>query len=231
MLGLGGMILQPLNVYLRYRRSLEPATTTLQAIEGALRGYEDGVAIPSVIKDLQSAGTIEGTFWSRLCYVDEELWVFQAREEGIKGTSYGHLARMWIPRWFWPEKPLVHPGAEHAWLTRGQETSSTAPTLPGEAYFNLGIFGVILYSIIASLIFQFFEFPIQWVVQQRRTEFGLVLFSGLFIGLRVDDWAVMLVGTFVSSLGLGLIMGLLGHWARRPPSPSEAGQEIRSREG
>ena len=201
------IVLQPVNTYLRLGRALAPTLS----VGDAVRGLQDG-SLEDVVS-LNNEGQL-GTLWSRLAYAGDQLYCIEAYSRGERGTSYRYLVDMWIPRFLWRAKPLAVPGLEHARLTRGLDETYTSATLFGEAYFNAGFLGIAFFSLLLSAVLCLYEFPARWVLQQRRTEYSVVLFSGIFVGLRVDDWAVMVAGAVVSSLGILVVMAIAARWAR-----------------
>lgn len=189
------MVIQPINTYLRFRRSRLETVTMSSAIED-IKMALDPEAISELIH-LRNEGVSKDTAWSRTAYFGFQAQCMRLWDEGKPGSSYAYIKEMLIPRWIWPDKPIVNPGVDFAINHVGVDNVSLGVTLFGEAFFNLGWFGVVLLGIWLPFFFIAFEFPVSRVLSGSNPEWAAILFAGVYIGIRVDDWAVMMTGQFL----------------------------------
>lgn len=222
-LGLGGLtlilLLQPMNTFLRYKREVAGPVALGDMVQ-VLGAVTDREALMELV-DMRRSGVQEDTFWTRLGYVNVEAYVLARRAEGRGGDTYRYFKHLFIPRWVWPDKPVVNPGLDFnkEWL--GSDNSSIGLTMFGEAYFNAGWLGVPLIGMVLALILRLLEVPLSWVLSQGRFEQSMMLFLGVFIGLRVDDWAIMMCSAAIAGWGLSVLLTLL--WRLWPKPDSQPG--------
>jgi hypothetical protein len=118
------------------------------------------------------------------------------------GTS---LTEFWVaavPRFFWPDKPIMTRfGGElydQFWATT-DAASALAPTYTGEAYWNYGPLGVVVVSILIG-------FEIGWLTQRwhiaaggRDLAFFVIAFPTALWASFVETWiAANYVGGFIT---------------------------------
>jgi hypothetical protein len=143
--------------------------------------------------ELKEEGDIEGrTPLARLTNFNQLSQVVQLTvEEGfLEGESLQYMAYVFIPRFIWPEKPLIQMGAWFAekiglgWKDYdGRYHNSINMTIPGELYLNYGYSGVLIGSFLIGFIFRLFWNTVSsW--KNPKELFGN-LFAGylLFLGL------------------------------------------------
>ncbi|HEY7152872.1 MAG TPA: hypothetical protein VH575_02835 [Gemmataceae bacterium] len=81
-----------------------------------------------------------GGWWRRLCYVNSQTLVMSMYDNGSPGTSFQLVIYGPVPRFIWPEKPILAPGRELTELAGGghKSTSQTGIGPVSEAYWNGG---------------------------------------------------------------------------------------------
>ena len=117
---------------------------------------------------------------------------------GHPGKSLVDFLAVMIPRVLWPEKPIItrfgtelnaqyyyEPG-EHG----PQASSSIAPTYSGEAYWNYGLPGVVLVSILLGLGIGWFTRRWQFAMVGRDPAFLLIAFPVAIWVSFVESWLV-----------------------------------------
>jgi hypothetical protein len=82
-------------------------------------------------------------------------------------------------------------------------------TLFGEAFFEFGWWGVPLVGLVLAGMLKILELPIAWVLGRGHFEQSMLLFLGIFVGLRVDDWAIMLVSSMISGGMMAAVLFIL----------------------
>lgn len=197
-------LIQPVNNALRNQRKIANPQTMTQAV--SIFGEAANLQAIEAFQDMRKASTAQDTLWLRISYLNVEAFVLRQRDRGKAGDSYKYFMSMLVPRWLWPDKPVANPGHDfdRDWL--GADTAAIGLTLFGEAFFNLGWPGIILLSVLLAGIFRAYELPVRWVLKEGRFEQAITLFSGIFIGVRVDDFAIMIVSTFLAAIPFALII-------------------------
>lgn len=91
-------------------------------------------------------------FWARLTNFNQLSQVGRiANEDGyLHGETLEYLGFVFIPRFLWPDKPIVQKGGWFAWRigqawirADGRYSNAINMTVPGELYLNYGWFGVL----------------------------------------------------------------------------------------
>jgi hypothetical protein len=94
--------------------------------------------------ELWSMGRLElegsGGWWRRFCYSSCQSMVMSMYDNGSPGSTFQLIIYGPIPRFIWPEKPLMQPGVEVTELAgQGHQGTSQTGTGPAaEAYWNGG---------------------------------------------------------------------------------------------
>jgi hypothetical protein len=171
--------------------------------------------------DLWSRGAIETDsskqyWWGRLCYTNMEAAAMNLYDSGSSGDSFSVALYGWIPRFLWPDKPVVSLGEDFTILIKGKSGVGTAtgPAIFGEAYWNGGWFVVVLACGYVGVVFA-------WIARTSllmlaRSEWLLLpcAFLGIMMGMRMDTWfapnyitgfALFLVYYFLIRLVMGVI--------------------------
>lgn len=116
-------------------------------------------------KDLMEARTTGETPISRSTNFNQLSQVARlADQKGFySGATLSYMAYVFIPRFLWPEKPLIQIGAwfateiELGWKDEdGRYHNSINMTVPGEFYLNFGFLGVIIGSLTFGFVFGLF---------------------------------------------------------------------------
>lgn len=109
----------------------------------------------SLVAQLQKIMSNAFTEWLEGDYDAYTLLVLTIKHVQTNGIAYGYqflgVLLFWVPRSFWPDKPI---GSGHTVATAlGWEFTNLSCPLPAEGYINAGIIGVILLSIILGIVF------------------------------------------------------------------------------
>jgi hypothetical protein len=128
------------------------------------------------------------TWWVRLCYANVQAFIMDAHDAGMPGTSLGDLPAMLVPRFLWPDKPIVTKGDQLTYLINGSSTSMSSPTSIGEGYWNYGWLGAIAVACWVGFVFHIIQTLCEG--QFEKGIFGATPFAllGLMLGIRTDDW-------------------------------------------
>ncbi len=110
--------------------------------------------IAAIIESIEYEGTAKS-----MCSVDFDAFSMLARsvryvrQFGMEnGNQLMSVAFFIVPRWIWPSKP--YPSGQLIAESINQKFTNLSCPLPGEAYVNFGVSGVVLFAIvIAKLLF------------------------------------------------------------------------------
>jgi hypothetical protein len=126
--------------------------------------------------------------WFRISYTHLQAWAMDQYDAGRPGNTFELLRYVLIPRFIWPDKPHMTPGAEFNELMSGSRNSSSTPTVLGEAYWNGGWVAVVIISLFIGGILHIFERESLSAVQKLDIRYLPIVFGGLYMGARIDDW-------------------------------------------
>ncbi len=129
---------------------------------------------------------------SRICYLSFSSLVISWYDTSRPGASLRNLLYIFIPRFIWPDKPVISAvGTELYREVTGLEGSSVSAGWFSEAYWNLGWSGIPLIMIPVGLILAYLsKYCIRMMTQERWMHLPAVL-SAVWLGTRVDGALVM----------------------------------------
>lgn len=142
---------------------------------------------------------------ARLSYMNVNAFVVDRYDAGQPGRTLNYAAAVFVPRAFWPNKPVITDlGSDLNFEVFGRRSSSLGAGLFSEAYWNFGWAGIPIMMIITSIILSIFTITSMRIMSLRDWFFLPFVFLGVYIGLRVDGFFVPDV------LGMGWIAVVLG---------------------
>lgn len=110
------------------------------------------------------------------------------------GNTLSNFWVTFIPRIFWPQKPIVtNLGGElhmKYYNDPSQTSSSLAPTYSAEAYWNYGSLGVVLVSILLGLAIGWLTHYSFLAVYGVRSEYFIIAFPVVIWACFVESWLV-----------------------------------------
>lgn len=165
-----------------------PVSERLQFVDQYLRGER----LPEEF-DMQSG-------LARISYASAAGFALNRWDSGLPGDSYEDALIVLVPRFLWPEKPIVsNQGFEFNALATGSADSSSSPGLFAEAYWNGGWAAVaIVMSLLGFAIWAVGRYG-EWVLTTGRWWCLPLAFLGMRVGLRIDGAVVVDV---IGPLGL-----------------------------
>lgn len=155
--------------------------------------------------------------WARLSYVNAGAFAISQYDQGVPGDSLRDVFIVWIPRIFYPDKPIITDiGREFTFLANGNYNSSTSPSLPAEGYWTFGWPGVCLFAAILALVIAPWSVYSAVALSRESWHLLLVVALGMRLGVRVDG---MLVPDVVGPISAAVVLHLICHFANRllPP--------------
>lgn len=152
----------------------------------------------------------------RLSYVNQAGFAMHLYDEGRGEATLGNAFAAFIPRFLWPDKPIMTSiGKEFNMLARGIDTSSSSPTIPGEAYWNFGWWGLLLVMAPMGVLFAVMSRYAIDVFTSGQWIYFPVVIMGIGIGHRIDGHIVSdLIGLPVIFFCLHLVLNAAAHGLR-----------------
>ena len=134
---------------------------------------------------------------------------------GRPGRSLVDFWAVFVPRMIWPEKPImtrfgVELNAQYYYMSgqgARQTHSSAAPSYSGEAYWNYGVPGVILVSILLGLGIGWLTSCWQRAMAGRAPTYFLIAFPVAIWASFVESWVV---GTYLGEFIIFVVILLFG---------------------
>lgn len=129
---------------------------------------------------------------SRLSYVNAATMVISMYDQGRPGNTLEHIFVAFIPRFLWPEKPLMTLSGQDLYTAAtGQVGTSISAGLFAEAYWNLGWLGLPILMVPMGMILQMLTKVSIGYVTQDRWIFLPAMLIAIQIGTRIDGGFVI----------------------------------------
>ena len=152
------------------------------------------------------------SWWDRLSYVKYQGYAVEAYDMGYPGETFKNFKYIFIPRFIYPEKPNLNPGAAYNSLVQGsfseRAPNSTGPGIFVEAYWNGGW----LYVILTIIYFSFLLFYASKIIIKNLKEknYTILIFSvnAIYIGRFIDSWFVGSYGGFIFNMMIVYVFSL-----------------------
>ncbi|SRR6266436_1169948 len=183
-------------------------------------GYEGGdlaerldilrLAIDNYSAAAKDAGGAQASL-VRITYVNTAVFAVRQYDSGHPGHSLALLLSVFVPRFLWPDKPIItQVGTDFNFLATGISTSASSPGLFAEAYWNFGWPGVVLLMIPLGMILAFLSRYALTVFRREQWLYFPVVILAIRIGFRTDGFYVGdVVGGLVILVGLHISLKTL----------------------
>ena len=196
--------------FIIYFTAFARARTTAVGVD-RLEAVADGATPNTPFTAQQHPG-----FWARLTNFNQLSQVGRVADEDgyLHGQTLEYLGFVFVPRFLWPDKPIVQKGGWFAWRigqawirADGRYSNAINMTVPGELYLNFGWFGLMagcaLFGAFVALLWSRTGFwgPHSTAIGQA---FGYYLFW-TSLALAADlQTVVTLIATYCIFVALGL---------------------------
>jgi hypothetical protein len=150
----------------------------------------------------------------RLSYTSAVAFVISLYDHGLPGDTLRDAVYSFIPRFLWPEKPLVMVQAELATLATGTFGNSISAGYFAEAYWNLGWIGLPLLMLPVGVFLNLTTHFAARVIARGDWPFLPLLFLNMKIGMGIEAWYIGFVGTIAQGLFLYVILRIVSYWLR-----------------
>jgi len=123
----------------------------------------------------------------RLSYVNAGAFAISRYDGGNPGPSLDYAFATLVPRFIWPEKPIITDiGVLFNVMATGNARSSSAPGYFADAYWADGWRGVVSFMILVGGLYTFYSRFALNVLKARRWLFFPLVLLAMKMGLRVD---------------------------------------------
>lgn len=123
----------------------------------------------------------------RISYVNAATFVIRQYDMGIPGEWPSLLPAVFVPRFFWPEKPIISDvGLDIYELGTGRRTSSAGAGVFADAYWAMGWWGVVVYMPVYGFILGLLSFTTVRLLREGRWVFFPVILLAMLMGTRAD---------------------------------------------
>lgn len=148
----------------------------------------------------------------RISYVNAATFAMSLHDRGQAGDTLSHALAAFVPRFLWPDKPMMtQVSIDFNVLATGIASSASSPTIFGEAYWNFGWLGLLFVAAPMGLLLGVLS---RYAINVFRDGTWLlfpVVILGMHLGHRVDGHIVAdLVGAPVIIVSLHLVLSTLG---------------------
>lgn len=130
----------------------------------------------------------------RLALVGVQGYLMGEYDSGRRGKTLDAFWETFIPRIFWPEKPVItNVGIQlhqQYYKSPGQTQSSLGPSFNAEAYWNFGVNGMLLASVLYGLAIGWLTNYYFLALRGRRVEYFLIALPIVFNSFFVERWLV-----------------------------------------
>jgi hypothetical protein len=171
--------------------------------QGSLMSKERGDALSATFRERRE-DSIDSSPLARLCYLHSQWRAVAFYDEGRGGNAIRLLPYLFVPRFVYPEKPIMtQDGPEFFYKITGQTGSSEGRGVFIDGYYNSGWAGVIIASMVSGFVLAQLGALTRIVLGQGSLIFMPFVFSGVYQALRSDgDVLNDYAGAFVTQMSL-----------------------------
>ena len=174
---IGGPVLYSrINLYSINNYSLiDRFSLLLEGFSAASEGYESA----------------EYSSWGRISYMNSQAAAVDFYDKGDGGDEIFLIPWLFVPRFLAPNKPIITDSGQKFYTKiTGNVGSSTGQGIFINAYYNMGLLGLFLGSILCGLILAETSAISRVIVKSKNFLLYPIVFSGLFIAFRIDGFIV-----------------------------------------
>ena len=196
------VVIQNLFLILRSTGEGNFGITSSQELENAL-GTAKTMRDTVLMEGDSSMGAFQ-SWWDRLSYVKYQGYAVEAYNMGYPGETFKNFKYIVVPRFLYPEKPNLNPGAAYNSLVQNsfseRAPNSTGPGIFIEAYWNGGW----IYVVFTIIYFSFLLFYSSKIIIKnlKKENYIILMFAvnAIYIGRSIDTWFVAGYGGFILNM-------------------------------
>jgi len=181
---------------------LRDAAVAMLDRNGVFLTIADGRNVQVNLKDMNRLDERARAIGRRFEIASIQAYLINEYDKGSPGNTLSNFWVTFIPRIFWPQKPVVTQLGNELhkkyYNAPNQVTSSLGPSYSAEAYWNYGIMGVVLVSILLGLAIGGLTHYSMLAVSGARPEYFIIAFNVAIWACFVESWLVSTyLGEFV----------------------------------
>ncbi|HEX4303164.1 MAG TPA: hypothetical protein VHZ78_10250 [Rhizomicrobium sp.] len=128
---------------------------------------------------------------SRISYVNQSSYAIDQYDSGTPGNSLDDIFAVFIPRLFWPDKPIITQiASDYNYAITGNPLSQTSPGLFADAYWDAGWQGVIIATFCLGILFSLLSLYSLRVMHKGQWLYFPIVLLAMKVGYRVDGYLV-----------------------------------------
>lgn len=210
----------------RAHKNFVPSNTLLERVLILSDVYNHGVRTDLYHRKKPSVLFTEpGVSVNRILYVGRAIlnrldlasvqgFLIEEFDSGRRGTSLDKFWHNLIPRVLWPAKPVMTSHGNNLsgkyFDDPGQKSSSMAPSYVGEAYWNFGIWGVLVVSTYLGVLLAGWSKISLLTVTRPFSGYPFVAFNIAFSAVYVESWiGPTYIGGMITSFAIFIIVYLI----------------------
>jgi hypothetical protein len=127
----------------------------------------------------------------RISYMNAAVFAVRQYDGGQPGNSMSMLSSVFVPRFLWPDKPIITQVAvDFNYAATGISTSASSPGLFAEAYWDFGWAGVVLLMVTLGIVLAPLSQYTLSIFHGGKWLYFPVMIMGMRIGFRTDGFYV-----------------------------------------
>lgn len=151
------------------------------------------------------------SWWSRLNYANAQAFAVAAYDEGNVGDTFELAVWVFVPRLFFPDKPIMTTGDKFNDMVTGNPDSMSAPGMLAEGYWNLGWSGVGVVALVMGCLYGFWDRYAALQLKHMRLQHLPVIYLGILMAIQQDSWFIPgTVGSIATAVVFHLMFGAVG---------------------
>ncbi len=128
---------------------------------------------------------------SRISYVNQSAYAVDQYDSGTPGHSLDNIFVVFVPRLFWPDKPIITQiASDYNNAITGNPFSQSSPGLFADAYWNNGWTGVVIAAFLLGIFFAFLSLYSLRVLHKGQWLYFPIVLLAMKQGFRVDGYLV-----------------------------------------
>ncbi len=149
------------------------------------------------------------SWWTRLSNAAPQAFAMDSYDLNQDYNSLALALHAWIPRFIFPDKPMLTIGELFNTLVTGNPTSQSAPGVFAEGYWNAGWLGAILVAAYVGGLLAVLHQYCMRVIASEQVIYIPCVWLCVSISLQPDSWfAAQFVGPLASLVGLHVLLRL-----------------------
>jgi hypothetical protein len=128
---------------------------------------------------------------SRISYVNQSAYAIDQYDSGIPGHSLDNIFAVFVPRLFWPDKPIITQiASDYNNAITGNPWSQTSPGLFADAYWDGGWPGVVIATFLLGILYSLLSLYSLRVLHKGQWLYFPIVLLAMKMGFRVDGYLV-----------------------------------------